>query len=71
MHDRARCKTDLFPALTTFQNTWPGLKMPRFTELTTGWALETFRPPYTLQMASARRFVREETLKLQKSPRVI
>ena len=71
MHDSARCKTDLLPALTTFQNTWPGLKTPRFIELTTGWAFETFRPPDTLQMASARRFVREETLKLQKSPRVI
>lgn len=71
MHDSARCKTNLVPALTTFPHAWSGLKTPRITELTTGWAFETFWPLDTLQMASAGRLIREEMLKLQQIPRII
>jgi hypothetical protein len=64
VHDSASCKTNLVPALATFQHTWPGLKTPRVTDLTTGWTFETFWPPDTFQVASAGRFIREEMLKL-------
>ena len=71
VHDRARCKTNLVSALTTFQHAWSGLKTPRVTDPTTGWAFETFWPPDTFQMASAGHLIREEMLKLQQSSRVI
>ena len=71
MHDGARCKAGLVAAMATFKHAWPSLKTPWIIDLTTARAFETFRPPHTLQMPSARRIVREELLKLQQSSWVI
>ena len=71
MHNGARCKADLVAAMATFNHAWPSLKTPWITDLITGWAFETFWPPDTLQMPSARHLVREEMLKLQQSSGVI